>query len=336
MDHIPIKPLPLQRHHTDRRDGSPPKHHHPHIHRHHRDKSTSQAALQPTSPNPVHEVGAKKTRAPSLDGTLPGAALPSRPESVKVVGESNDRGLGLDAIWRRDQVVNEAALALEKEKSRMRNQELSASLAQLNSLSNKTTRRLDDTYYAILEKLSGLESCISSLREISRLTSQLRSEFDIDASELETEVRTQLHDFEGFKKQEESVLGLEARVKAGRAKAAALVDRLQQVRARVDGFERKELEWQARASRRLQMLWAIIATGVFIYFALMILHYTRNHAYQLDISIDHPNGSMGLQDLLAELSSSDPPPRPSSVLPSPPPSPSATRTQDRLRLLDEL
>ena len=127
--------------------------------------------------------------------------------------------------------------------------QLHACLSRLNSMSNTATRRLDDTYYSILEKVSALQATISSLQEVSSLTSQLQRTFEGEASDLEADVHAPVSDLQGFKAQRTKVAQLETRMHAGREKAAALVDRLQLVRERVKDCEQNELRWQARTSR---------------------------------------------------------------------------------------
>ena len=56
----------------------------------------------------------------------------------------------------------------------------------------------------------------------------------------------------------------------GREKVEKLEERLQVVREKIDGWERREGEWQARVSRRLRMLWAVMGTLFIIFLAASI------------------------------------------------------------------
>ena len=126
--------------------------------------------------------------------------------------------------------------------------ELLTCLAQINHYSNTTTRRLDDTYYSILEKLSALQSAVASLQEVSNLTSQLQSDFEGEARNLEQDIKGQVDEVGEFEAQQEMVTALEARLKAGKEKSDMLVERLDAVRGSLAGWERKEGEWQASMS----------------------------------------------------------------------------------------
>lgn len=141
--------------------------------------------------------------------------------------------------------------------------ELRTALANLNSVSNNTTRRLDDTYYSILEQISSLQSTVSSLQEVARLTNQLHEEFEDEAIDLEAEVKGQTQDLNSFEKQQQRVEELEARVRRGREKVGEFAKRLKAVKGKVEGWEEREGEWQSMMSRRsclpddLQFLWML-------------------------------------------------------------------------------
>jgi DNA repair exonuclease SbcCD ATPase subunit len=130
----------------------------------------------------------------------------------------------------------------------MRNRELRASLQTLSEYSLTSTRRTDDTYYSILEKLAVLRSTIGELQELSSFTRELHEDFQNDADELEEEVNGQLDAFHNFEPQEQQVAVLEERVNAGREKARGLNRRLDDARKRVEVRERVEKEWEAKIS----------------------------------------------------------------------------------------
>ena len=54
-------------------------------------------------------------------------------------------------------------------------------MAELDSFSTTTTRRLDDTYYSVLEKLGTLQSTIAALKELAGLSAQMNDTFNIEA-----------------------------------------------------------------------------------------------------------------------------------------------------------
>lgn len=113
-----------------------------------------------------------------------------------------------------------------------------------------TTRRLDDTYYSILEKVSGLHNTIDGLQELSMLTKKLGDEFTSDADELVDEVNNSLDSIGDFESQARLLEEFEARIVTGKEKAARLNERLEAARKRVDERERLEEEWRTSVNRK--------------------------------------------------------------------------------------
>src|SRR5437016_3208943 len=110
----------------------------------------------------------------------------------------------------------------------------------LNALSNTTTRRLDNTYYSILEKLSMLQSTISSLKELANMTRALKTDFKAESDEVVSDVSAQLDTFSDFSEQEKRIEALQERIKKGREKIKVLANRVDVVKERVEGWERAE------------------------------------------------------------------------------------------------
>jgi len=131
----------------------------------------------------------------------------------------------------------------------MAHRDLRAALQTLSDQSLKTSRRLDDTYYSILEKVSVLRQTIGTLQELSGLTRELHENFESDTTELVEDVTGQVEAFDGFKTQQEQVISLEERIKAGKQRADALTARLDRAKERVDARAKSEAQWQAKNAR---------------------------------------------------------------------------------------
>lgn len=127
--------------------------------------------------------------------------------------------------------------------------DLRAALQSLSDQSLKTSRRLDDTYYTILEKVSVLRQTIGTLHELSGLTRELHENFETDTTELVEDVTSQVEAFDRFKTQQEQISSLEERLNAGKKKADALTTRLEQAKVRVEARAKSEAEWQAKNTR---------------------------------------------------------------------------------------
>ncbi|TAQ89555.1 hypothetical protein B7494_g2111 [Chlorociboria aeruginascens] len=204
------------------------KHHHSHMHRHKEDKSPQSA--QPYSANP------------SLQ---PNGNFDTRSEGVTPVESRNEsrRGSTFHSAtekpefgWPgRERVIKEGEIAEEKEKGILRATELRNSLMGLSTLSNNTTRRLDNSYYSVLEKLSTLRNTITTLKELGSMTRALNSEFQHESEEISKEVDAQIRAFSNFKSQGKLISDLAKRVHAGRSKLSALGARVEVIRERVEG-----------------------------------------------------------------------------------------------------
>jgi predicted ribosome quality control (RQC) complex YloA/Tae2 family protein len=157
--------------------------------------------------------------------------------------------------------------------------ELRKSLVDLNTLSNNTTSRLDNTYYNVLEKLSVLHSTIASLKELSTLTRQLNDDFIQDSTEVAKDIETQLDGFEDFHPQERKIKDLEQRIETGREKAHMLGDRVELVKQKIERWEKVESEWQQRTRKRLKFLWAITAIVLLLLVGLAAFQYTPTRTH---------------------------------------------------------
>lgn len=152
--------------------------------------------------------------------------------------------------------------------------ELRNVLLELNARSNSATRRLDNTYYSVLEKLSLLQSTINSLKELATMTRQLNDDFKVESEELVAEVETQLDAFHGLEEQQKKIRILEQSVKKGREKIETLASRVDVIRKRVEGWERGEVEWQEKARKRLKLLWILMSLCAAVFTALVVFQYT--------------------------------------------------------------
>jgi hypothetical protein len=144
----------------------------------------------------------------------------------------------------------------------------------LNKLSNDTTRQLDNTYYGVLEKLSMLQSTITSLKELALMTKQLNEDFKAEAEGVVEEVETSLDAVHGFEEQQTKIKGLAERVRIGREKVQSLGKRVDDVKDRVDGWEKAEWEWQEKTRKRMRILWGMMVLVLAIVVGVSIFQYT--------------------------------------------------------------
>lgn len=121
-----------------------------------------------------------------------------------------------------------------------------------------TTRRLDDTYYNVLEKLTTLQNTIVALKDLAQASTLTNDGFIAESQAVVTEAQAQLDSFGDFSEQQARVQALQERVHGGRERIAALSARVDVVRERVEKWERADREWQERTRRRLKIMWGVL------------------------------------------------------------------------------
>ncbi|KAL5121390.1 hypothetical protein ACEQ8H_000858 [Pleosporales sp. CAS-2024a] len=177
--------------------------------------------------------------------------------------------------------VRREDVELERTRVEARERHLRAALKTLSDQSLKTSRRLDDTYYSILEKASVLRQTIGSLQELSGLSKELHENFESDAKELMDDVQGQYDSFDNFNSQQQQLVDLEDRIHAGQEKAHFLTSRLAKAKQRVDARAQAELEWAVKHTRRTRIFWIILGSLITLIAALILSHQLT------PISIDH-------------------------------------------------
>ncbi|PLB48567.1 hypothetical protein P170DRAFT_457015 [Aspergillus steynii IBT 23096] len=147
---------------------------------------------------------------------------------------------------------------------------LRSALSLIGTLATDITRRLDYTYYNLLEKIAALTSTIASFQELFESTSALFDDFEKETTSLGQEIRKQILEFKEFRPQVQKIEALEQRMKAGRTRADALNERLEVMRAKIDCWEKREVECQRRINRSLRVFWIVVTTGCVAVFMALI------------------------------------------------------------------
>ncbi|KAK7519984.1 uncharacterized protein IWZ02DRAFT_249376 [Phyllosticta citriasiana] len=255
------------------------KHHHGHHHHGHRDKYAEdreiKSAVLPTGKTPFGELvrpSKEKEKDPKSTTSAGDGSTSTKEGSLSALNEALEKSFPRvpTRIVRPEDVEKERTLRKQRE------EQLQTALGILSEQSMATTRRLDDTYYSILEKVSGLQSMIDHLQELSSLTKDLRTEFATDADELTEEVNTSLDNIGDFKAQAEQLDDFELRITSSKEKARLLRARLDVAKKRVDEREKLEEEWRIKTSRRLRMLWGILGALAALFLISYILYGIRS------------------------------------------------------------
>lgn len=148
---------------------------------------------------------------------------------------------------------------------------LRSALSSIGTQATDVTRRLDYTYYNLLEKITALNSTIGSFQELSDSAGTFLNDFERETSSLDQEIRKQIIELKGFEAQIEKADKLETRMKQAREKVETLGTRLETVKSEIESWERREMEWQERISRRLRFFWAIVGSAFMVLVLAVVL-----------------------------------------------------------------
>ncbi|KAM0434565.1 hypothetical protein ACHAPT_003661 [Fusarium lateritium] len=204
----------------------------------------------PVSVSPYYQSRASVEIMPRSEGVTPMISPDqSRRPSVMLAKEEENRN-GNVAI------AAEPKLNKEEEQAKPSSQVegLKQSLVELGTFSTSTARRLDETYYAVLEKMSTLQSTVSVLKELAEESQSIHNNFEKDAREIENDITAQIASMGQFKEHQDNIESLQARIQDGRARIRALSDRVDIVRERVELWERLDKESQDKTRLRLRAI----------------------------------------------------------------------------------
>ncbi|KAL7818152.1 hypothetical protein V8C44DRAFT_320327 [Trichoderma aethiopicum] len=183
-----------------------------------------------------------------------------------------------------------------KDKASSSTDELRQSLAELSNFSAETTRQLDQTHYALLEKTSSLQVMVKALKDLAQASCDLQMGFDMAAQELETDVTTQLRNLGHFESQQSTIETLQNRIHLGRQTADKLAARVDVVRKQIEGWERADRAWQEKTRKRLRITWAALLSIVcLIGLLFMSFGYNSRGATQGDSVGSWRNTTPGFQ-----------------------------------------
>ncbi|RKF64424.1 hypothetical protein OnM2_019104 [Erysiphe neolycopersici] len=148
--------------------------------------------------------------------------------------------------------------------------ELHDAVTDLQDVSATINKRLDDTYYSILEKLSSLQSTIISLKDLASKTRQLNVRLVSECHKVSYDSNRQLDCFESFQDQVTRIKQLKKRVDLGRQRFLCLIDRVKHVKKRVEGWEIDERQWRKTSKKRMKIFWSFLV-GILAFTLLLFL-----------------------------------------------------------------
>ncbi|OKL58581.1 hypothetical protein UA08_06279 [Talaromyces atroroseus] len=222
-----------------------------------REGSTDFSFLRPTATTTSHTHESSRSRCGSRS---PSAQNRSNSRAGSLVTTDDSRL----SLTKGKEIKTMEDLNQAREERKKGEEYLRTKLASVGTRATEITRRLDYTYYNLLDRMSALNSTIHTFHGLVDSTTALHDTFQRDNTNLEQDTHRQLEEFQNFEPQRRRIEALEERMKAGRCRMETLGNRLDTVRKEIEGWERREGEWQARVSRRLRMLWGIACSVVLV------------------------------------------------------------------------
>lgn len=135
-------------------------------------------------------------------------------------------------------------------------EELQSRLNDLGQTATDITRRLDYTYYSLLERIGSLVSTINSFQTLTTQSRVLVEGFDKEADHLDADIKRRVGKFkDGFDEREVRVADLEQRGMKAKNKAEQLGKRLESARIVVEDWQDRESETVRARARMWKGTW---------------------------------------------------------------------------------
>ena len=145
----------------------------------------------------------------------------------------------------------------------------------LSDFSTVATRRFDETYFAVLEKMSALQNNIAALKDLAVTSHQLYRTFDKESQGLESDIVRQLSAVGQFGGQQSKIDSLQSRIRVGRERIRSLSSRVEAVRVRIESWERADGQWQEKTRKRLRIIWSVMSVILTTLIAVLVgINYT--------------------------------------------------------------
>ncbi|KAL4867857.1 hypothetical protein BDV12DRAFT_186406 [Aspergillus spectabilis] len=193
--------------------------------------------------------------------------------------DSIDKDMRLGSIKRPEEIRSMGDLQRVRDQRNKGEEYLRSALSVIGTLATDITRRLDYTYYGLLEKIAALNVTIASFQDLSDSTSKLFDDFQRETTGLEQDIRKQIGDLHEFQPQLERIEALEERMRASKMRAKALGNRLEAMRNEIGRWDKREVEWQMRTNQRLRIFWGVVVTAILaILVAIVLQHWPSEEA----------------------------------------------------------
>ncbi|KAI5370310.1 hypothetical protein Slin15195_G011880 [Septoria linicola] len=161
-------------------------------------------------------------------------------------------------------------IAKAKKENASREVALRKSLGVVEDIAMASTRELDDTYYAILEKASQLRNTVASLQQLAEDSRTMHQGFMEETEQLQRNAKSSLDGFANFAPQEQTINTLVDRLKHSKHRTNLLNDRLEAARHRVEAYEEREKRNRKASRQRWSAAWITIVGLVVFVIAVLL------------------------------------------------------------------
>jgi hypothetical protein len=164
------------------------------------------------------------------------------------------------------QLVSPETIAHERRLRQKRQDHVSTALNALSRDAHTATRKLDDTYYALLQKVGLLKATIASFQDLHSCLDDTTKDFATRSDSLVKDITGQIDAFQNMSHQDESIDSLVKRLQTSKERAASFESRLESCRSRLERWEKKEQEKNKRNNRT----WALVLTSLTAFIILIL------------------------------------------------------------------
>ncbi|KAL4802628.1 hypothetical protein BDV18DRAFT_63386 [Aspergillus unguis] len=184
-----------------------------------------------------------------------------------------NKDLKLGTVKRLEEIHSMSDLQRVRDRRSKGEEYLRSALSVIGSLATDITRRLDYTYYGLLEKIAALNVTIASFQDLSDSTSRLFDDFQRETTGLEQDIRKQVGDLHEFQPQMQKIEALEERMRKSKTRAKALGKRLEAMRSEIERWDKREMDWQKRTNRRLRICWGVFTAAILAVLVAIVLQH---------------------------------------------------------------
>lgn len=172
-------------------------------------------------------------------------------------------------------------VAKARKDNERREEELRLSLQHVEELGMSSTRQLDDTYYAILEKASILRSTVMALQNLAEESRRLHCQFEDDTKTLQRETKSTIDGFGQLSEQEKTINEFISKLQSSKIETQKLNERLETARNRIEVYERRECARQSKRRKQWHATWGTLVGVVVLILVVILLKNHRDVARKL-------------------------------------------------------